>query len=64
MTGSGGHDEPAATLLFRVTPTILVGWARLLVPTATAKGFAPGCAGDVALMPLSSPRGLRDRRKP
>ncbi len=42
MTGSGGHDEPVPTLRFRVMSTILVGWARLLVPTTTAKGFAPG----------------------
>ncbi len=42
MTGSGGHDEPVPTLRFRVMSTILVGWARLLAPTTTAKGFAPG----------------------
>jgi hypothetical protein len=42
MTGSGGHDEPAPTLRFRLIPTILAGWARLLVPTTIAEGFAPG----------------------
>lgn len=41
--GSGGHDEPVPTLRYRVTPTIIVGWARLLVPTKKGEGSAPGC---------------------
>ena len=42
MTGCGGHDEPVPTLRFRVTPTVLVVWARSFLPTTTTKGFPPG----------------------
>ncbi len=42
----GGHDEPVPTLRFRVTPTVLVVWARPYLPTTTTKGFPPGCTSD------------------
>ncbi len=39
--GFGGHDEPAPTLRFRITPRIFAGWEHIFVPTANANGFRP-----------------------